>query len=109
RAGQADPVELRDLLQAFVSICSTLAYAHARGVIHRDLKGSNLILGPFGEVIVLDWGVAKVLGSKDEDMVEPAVGLEDDLAGAATQAGHVLGTLAYMAPEQARGQIELID
>jgi serine/threonine-protein kinase len=107
RAGQAGAVELRDLLQAFVSICGTLAYAHARGVVHRDLKGGNLILGPFGEVIVLDWGLARVLGQKDEAVAEPPVRLED--GGDATEAGHVLGTLAYMAPEQARGEVDRID
>jgi eukaryotic-like serine/threonine-protein kinase len=62
-AGAAGPLELRGLLSSFVAVCNALAYAHARGVLHRDLKGSNVILGDYGEVMVLDWGLAKVVGS----------------------------------------------
>ena len=61
-AGEADPVELNDLLLAFVSVCNAVAYAHSRGIIHRDLKGQNVVLGDFGEHIVLDWGLAKRVG-----------------------------------------------
>jgi tetratricopeptide (TPR) repeat protein/tRNA A-37 threonylcarbamoyl transferase component Bud32 len=105
--GRTNAAEFRDLLGAVVSACNTLAYAHARGVVHRDLKGANVLLGPFGEVVVLDWGLAKVLGETEAGGSEPAV----DLSGAAvapTQPG-LLGTPAYMAPEQARGQVERID
>jgi eukaryotic-like serine/threonine-protein kinase len=62
-AGKATPLDLNGLLQAFVGVCQAVAYAHARNVIHRDLKGSNVILGDFGEVMVLDWGLAKKVGS----------------------------------------------
>src|SRR5262249_39468757 len=65
-AGGAGLLELRALLNAFVTVCNALAYAHARGVVHRDLKGENILLGEFGEVIVLDWGLAKVLGQAEE-------------------------------------------
>src|SRR5262249_30341551 len=61
KEGKADPLERRALLDAFVAVCQAVAYAHARGVVHRDLKGQNVVLGDFGEVIVLDWGMARVL------------------------------------------------
>ncbi|MBC7816628.1 MAG: serine/threonine protein kinase [Planctomycetaceae bacterium] len=66
RTGQADPLSLPRLLNAFVSLCEALADAHSRGVIHRDLKPQNIVLGESGEVIVLDWGLAKVIGEPDD-------------------------------------------
>ncbi len=96
----------RKLLALFVQMCNAVAYAHARGVIHRDLKPSNVMIGDYGEVYVLDWGVAKVLGSA-EVAVE-----EDDVptrAGERTRAGVVMGTPGYMSPEQARGDIDKLD
>jgi eukaryotic-like serine/threonine-protein kinase len=71
RNGQAEPLELSELLGAFVTVCNTVAYANSRGVVHRDLKGSNVVLGDFGEVIVLDWGIAKIIGDPVAAPVEP--------------------------------------
>src|SRR5262249_61415981 len=65
-AGTAGPLDLAALLNAFVSVCNTVADAHSRGVIHRDLKGHNVVLGDFGEVMVLDWGFAKLLGEASD-------------------------------------------
>jgi serine/threonine-protein kinase len=98
---------LRNLLNAFVGVCNTVAYAHARGVVHRDLKGANVLLGDFGEVIVFDWGLAKMLGKATEN--EPAVALPGENGRDETLHGMVLGTPAYMPPEQARGEIARID
>lgn len=105
-AGNDEPLVLISLLSAFVTVCNTVAYAHSRGVIHRDLKGENVILGDFGEVFIIDWGVAKVLGAPDEVSSEdPAVAVET----IRTIHGAIVGTPAYMAPEQAEGRSDLID
>ena len=110
-AGQVDSLEFSTLLNAFVVVCKTVAYAHSRGVIHRDLKGQNVIVGDFGEVVVLDWGLAKLVNRADEEDPTPAVSMEHDAAGKVdlTMQGDTLGTPSYMAPEQAAGQLGLID
>ncbi len=108
REGRADPLDRPRLLTAFVSVCQAISYAHSRGVIHRDLKPENVMLGGFGEVIVLDWGLAKTVGA-DEAADVPAVALTEQARTDATAAGRVLGTPAYAAPEQAAGRIDLID
>jgi serine/threonine-protein kinase len=108
RGGRAEPLEYRALLDAFVSVCNAVAYAHSRGVIHRDLKGQNVVLGDYGEVIVLDWGLAKLV-DRVEETLTPAVALEAEVDRAGTIQGQALGTPAYMSPEQAEGRIDRID
>jgi tRNA A-37 threonylcarbamoyl transferase component Bud32 len=99
KRGEAAPLELRELLGAFVGVCNAVAYAHSRGVLHRDLKPKNVVLGDFGEVIVLDWGLARLIDQPDGEEAAPLdVPADSDLA--ATMQGQVLGTPAYMAPEQ---------
>jgi tetratricopeptide (TPR) repeat protein/tRNA A-37 threonylcarbamoyl transferase component Bud32 len=92
------------LLEAFVRLCQTIGYAHSRGVIHRDLKPENVMLGPYGETVVLDWGVAKVKSSGDESAPANYVHLTYGTSSTATQYGTVMGTPSYMAPEQAEGK-----
>jgi PAS domain S-box-containing protein len=109
-AGQADPLGLPALLNAFVTVCNTVAYAHSRGVIHRDLKGQNVILGDFGEVVVLDWGLAKRVGWAEGEAAAASVVLDERSADSGyTVQGQALGTPAYMAPEQAEGRLDQID
>ena len=119
QTGQAGGLDLVALLNAFVAVCNAVAYAHARGVIHRDLKGRNVVLGDFGEVIVLDWGLAKVRSGQTQKAGEsegetspemlPRVRLDDDGWREKTAEGQVLGTPGYMAPEQAMGRQAEID
>jgi WD40 repeat protein/tRNA A-37 threonylcarbamoyl transferase component Bud32 len=108
-AGRAEPLEQVALLNAFVATCNAVAYAHSRGVIHRDLKGQNVVLGDFGEVVVLDWGFAKVLGRAEGSIEAAPVVLAAEAGPCHTVQGQVIGTPAYMAPEQAEGRTDRID
>jgi eukaryotic-like serine/threonine-protein kinase len=104
RAGDPDftaRFSRRKLLTAFDNVCLAVDFAHARGVVHRDLKPSNVMLGDFGEVHILDWGVAKV-GDLGEPLERVSVDIEDSKA--TTEAGAFMGTLGYIAPEQLRGE-----
>lgn len=101
---------LSDRLRIFMRICDPVAFAHAHGVLHRDLKPANVMIGPFGEVLVMDWGLSKVL--QTAKAVIPRVDQNSGPAGAAstskeTAHGSVLGTPGYMAPEQVRGDTGL--
>jgi tetratricopeptide (TPR) repeat protein len=108
----AHEVELVKLLQMFVSLCQTVAYAHSRGVIHRDLKPDNVMLGPYGETILLDWGIAKVLGQTAPTMGDassPSAPLMKTIPDTGTHDGAIMGTPSYMAPEVAAGKNDEVD
>lgn len=107
RRGETGLADLVPLLQKFTAVCQTIAYAHSQRIVHRDVKGENVVVGEFGEVIVLDWGLAKRIDPSRESTV---TGLETDSTDSqVTMQGERLGTPVFMAPEQARGDIEAID
>jgi serine/threonine-protein kinase len=111
----APSADLPRFLTVFEQIAQTMAYAHAQGVIHRDLKPQNVMVGAFGEVQVMDWGLAKVLRSGEPARVDQPSGAREGIQTGRTEeawesrAGSILGTPAYMAPEQARGETDRID
>lgn len=105
-----ESIEFRKLLGRFIDVCNAMEYAHSRGVIHRDLKPSNIMLGKFGETLVVDWGLAKVTGRADTffDTGEKTLRPSSGSGSTPTQMGQAHGTPAYMPPEQAVGKLDEI-
>ena len=111
-AADRDPgrrhLELQKLLRRFLDVCQAIAYAHSKGVLHRDLKPGNIMVGKYGETLVVDWGLAKMMGTPEtsgETALRPSAsgsGTGETLPGSA------VGTPAYMSPEQAEGRLDLL-
>ena len=105
RSGRSS-LRFQQLLRSFVNVCYTIEYAHSRGVIHRDLKPSNVILGKYGETLVVNWGLAKCVGKHEKRVVQDEATIRPSSHSGSTDtiAGFAVGTPAFMSPEQAEGE-----
>jgi len=102
-------LELRKLLGRFIDVCEAIQYAHDRGILHRDLKPGNIMLGKYGETLVVDWGLAKSMDHVDHSSTEPILKPASASSGSShTLPGAALGTPQYMSPEQAEGRLDLV-
>lgn len=106
--GDFRSVEFHRLLRSFVGVCHAMEYAHSRGVLHRDLKPANIMVGDFGETLVVDWGLAKSAGKafSESSALPLMLSSSGSTASPATHFGSTVGTPAYMSPEQAGGQTD---
>jgi len=108
RSGRPDREHsLRARLERFLSVCDAIAYAHDKGVLHRDLKPENIMVGAFGEVMVMDWGIAKLLAGSEVELIDES--LNQSRKATQTKVGRLIGTPRYMSPEQATGKNDTMD
>jgi WD40 repeat protein len=109
RSGSERGYSLARLLDIFCKVCDAISFAHSRGVIHRDLKPENIMIGEFGEVLAMDWGLAKIVGREDIHLGRLVISDRAETSALLSVEGTVMGTPSYMPPEQARGRVDEID
>ncbi len=104
-------LRFRQLVAKIIHVCHAIEYAHSRGVIHRDIKPSNIMLGDYGETLVVDWGLAKTVDdpAMTDESIAPKVQTTHRASSTSTQIGRVVGTPSFMSPEQAAGRLDSLD
>lgn len=107
--GKDEATRLNQRIEWFLKVCDAMAYAHEKGVLHRDLKPDNIMIGRFNEVYVMDWGICRLLDSPDEAPDEAAVEVSNKQVYGQTSYGAIMGTPGYMSPEQAQGRVPELD
>ncbi|MCE9574324.1 MAG: protein kinase [Deltaproteobacteria bacterium] len=107
RAGE--PARLAERLRIFLAVCDAIGFAHAKGVLHRDLKPDNLMIGSYSQVYVMDWGICRIIGTADETADEIIERLGASAQHGRTMYGAIIGTPGYMSPEQAAGKVPELD
>ncbi len=108
-----EPMRLAQRLESFLKVCDAIAYAHSKGVLHRDLKPDNIMVGRYSEVYVMDWGICRLIGIPEDAIEAEAVATDGSVGGVPvhgkTQYGAIIGTPSYMSPEQAQGRAPELD
>ena len=109
RGRRDEPARLAERLRAFLAVCDAIDFAHSKGVLHRDLKPDNIMIGRHGQVYLMDWGICRVIGTPDEDPASVEARVSASAVHGRTHYGAIIGTPAYMSPEQAAGKVPELD
>ena len=109
RGPRDERARLMGRLRSFLGVCDAIEFAHSKGVLHRDLKPDNIMIGRYGQVYVMDWGICRLIGAPDDDPVSVEARVAESAVHGRTRYGAIIGTPAYMSPEQAAGKVPELD